>query len=72
MKYTVSVKPSAKHTKIIRISETELLVHLHAAPQDGKANEELIRTLSKFFHVPQLRICIARGATGRKKIIDVA
>lgn len=72
MKYTVSVKPNAKQTKIVRISETELLVYIHAAPQDGKANEELIKTLSKYFNVPQLRICIARGATGRKKIVDVA
>jgi uncharacterized protein (TIGR00251 family) len=71
MKYTVSVKPNAKQTKIVRISEAELLIHLHAAPQDGKANEELIRVLSKFFHVPQLRICIARGATGRKKVVEI-
>ena len=71
MKYTISVKPNAKQTKIVRISETELCVHLHAAPQDGKANEELVRVLSKFFHVPQLRICISKGATGRKKIVDV-
>lgn len=71
MKYTVSVKPNAKQTKIIRVSDTELLAHIHAPAQDGKANEELIRALSKFFHVPQLRICIARGAAGRKKIVDV-
>lgn len=72
MKYTVSVKPNAKQTKIVRISENELIAHIHAPAQDGKANEELIRALSKFFHVPQLRICITKGAIGRKKIIDVA
>lgn len=71
MKYSVSVKPNAKETRVLHISETELQVFLRSTPERGKANDELIRVLAKTLSVPQLRVRIMRGATGRKKMVEV-
>lgn len=47
----VVVKPNKKETKFAGIDERtgNQLVELHAAPQDGKANKELERFLSKHY-----------------------
>ena len=42
---------------------------LKAAPVDGKANEELIGSLSKFFSVPKRSVSILKGETARQKLV---
>lgn len=71
MRYTLVVKPNAKTTNIKYISENELHVSIKAPPREGKANEELIKTLAKFFKVPQSNVAIKHGTTGRKKIVEI-
>lgn len=41
---------------------------VHAAPVDGRANEELIRSLADFFHHPRAAISILSGESGRNKV----
>lgn len=41
---------------------------VHAAPVDGRANEELIRSLAEFFHHPRAAISILSGESGRNKV----
>lgn len=71
MKYTITVKPNAKSQSVERVSDTELLVSVKAPAKDGRANEELIRIVTDFLHIPQSHISIKRGASGRKKILEV-
>lgn len=73
MRYTVTVKPKASVTKLIeKNDETKTLtIALHAQPFDGEANEELIRFLSKEFHIPKTRISLLRGHRSRIKIVDI-
>lgn len=47
----------------------ELVVKVRAAPEDGRANEAVIALISKAFSIPKSRLEIARGTTGRHKII---
>jgi len=46
-----------------------LLVKLRAAPEDGKANEALLRLLAAAFEIPVSTMNITRGLTSRQKMI---
>ncbi len=46
-------------------------VYVTAVPEDGKANEALIRLLAKHFHVAPSRVRILRGLASRQKMIEI-
>lgn len=66
---TIYAKPNARHSEITGISARGLGVALHAQPQDGAANTELIALLSSQFGVPKSRITLRRGESSRCKIV---
>jgi uncharacterized protein (TIGR00251 family) len=63
----VRVTPKSSQSKIIGPHGDELKITLNAPPVDGKANKELIRLLSKTFHIPKTEIHIVSGETSRSK-----
>lgn len=67
----VYVKPNAKQSAMTAISHDELHIALHAKPQDGAANEELIRFLSEVLRVPKTKIHLVRGKTSRHKTLQL-
>lgn len=71
MKITISVKPNSGKSEIEELDDGSLVVRLKSAPVDGRANDELVRLLSKYFRVPQASICITHGKNGKKKMVDV-
>lgn len=71
MKITINVKPNSGKSEIEEIDNGSLVVRLKSAPVDGKANDELIRLLSKHFHVPQKLIVIKQGSSSKKKLIEI-
>ncbi len=64
---SITVQPNAPVTKIKGLYGDTLKVQLKAPPVDGKANEELIRFLSKLLGLRQAEIEILSGETSRKK-----
>jgi uncharacterized protein (TIGR00251 family) len=68
----VRVKPRASKSRVLGEREGELEVAVSAPPVDGAANEELVRILAEHFDVPKSSIAIARGATGRSKIVRIS
>ncbi len=71
MKFSVAVKPNSRKSEIEELGDGSFVVQLKSAPVDGKANEELIRLLSKHFRVPQKSIVIKQGSSGKKKLIEI-
>jgi uncharacterized protein len=49
-----------------------LKARVSAAPEDGKANEALIRLIAKKLRIGSSRVQIVSGATSRLKIVEVA
>lgn len=49
-----------------------LKVSVTAVPEDGKANEAVVKLLSKAWRVPKSGIRVVAGATDRNKIVHVA
>ncbi|MDZ4322962.1 MAG: DUF167 domain-containing protein [Alphaproteobacteria bacterium] len=51
--------------------EKVLRVKVTAVPEDGKANDALIKLLGAFFKVPKSKISLIRGATSRIKHLEI-
>jgi uncharacterized protein (TIGR00251 family) len=67
----IRVIPRARRTEISGRRGDAILVRLAAPPVDGAANDALIAYLADRLGLPQRRITIARGATGRDKTLAV-
>lgn len=68
---TVWVKPNAKKTKLLNITNDALQISLHAKPKKGEANIELFSFISTLLKVPKTHIALIRGDTTRKKILSL-
>jgi uncharacterized protein len=76
MKLTVHLTPKASHNKIDGWAKdaegnTVLRAKVTAVPEDGKANDALIKLLSKALHVSKSRISFVRGETSRVKLLEI-
>lgn len=71
MRITVKVIPRASKTQVERIGENEYRVRLTSAPTDGKANEQLVKILSKHFGTAPSLISIVSGKTARNKTVEI-
>lgn len=71
MQIAVKVKPNSKQQQIIDEADGSLTIRLKSLPVDGKANEELIKVLSKKYNVPKSYIRIKSGASSRQKLIEI-
>ncbi len=72
----IKVIPKSQKTEFQETFEDSegILVHkirIKAVPEKGKANEELIRFLSKELSIPKYNIEIISGATSKIKLIRV-
>jgi hypothetical protein len=68
---TVKVIPRAQKNAIDGYENGILKVRLHALPEKGEANEELIEFLSDVFDLPKSSITIMRGNTSRIKHVKI-
>lgn len=69
---TVKVAPGAKQTLVAGCAEdaagqSRLKVRVSAAPEKGKANGAVLKLLAKTLGVPQSRLHLIGGGTGRIK-----
>jgi len=70
MLYNIKVQPNAKKNKIFEEKDNFLKIKICAIPENGKANEELIKFLSKYFKIPKSNIKILKGKNTKNKIIE--
>ncbi|MBI5464239.1 MAG: DUF167 domain-containing protein [Ignavibacteriales bacterium] len=68
---SVLVKPRSKQPGISKNNDSTFVVRVASPPVDGKANDEVIEQLSKFFSIPPSRIVIKSGHTSKRKIIAI-
>lgn len=69
LSFSVKVCLGAAPSTIQGIEGEFLKVRLAARPVDGKANEELIRLISRSLHLPKSKISIRAGAFSRQKVL---
>ena len=72
MTLRVKVVPrSAKSEVTGELSDGVLKVKIAAAPEKGKANEELCRVLAKHYGVPRTSVSILSGHTASLKLVKI-
>lgn len=67
----ISVQPRASINSISGVHNGHLRVKLTAAPVDGKANQALIKLLSKTFGVSVSQISIEKGESSKAKRVRI-
>jgi len=73
----VRVTPKAASSRVLGLVEessggVSLKLAIHAPPEDGKANADLIALLSGLFNLPKRDLSLASGASGRRKLVHIA
>ena len=72
IKLQVKITPNARQDKICGYIDKNLLkIKIKAKPVDGKANEYLIKYLSKELDIPKSNIAIIKGKTSRIKVLEI-
>jgi len=71
MKIFVKVKPNSKQEKIEKIGENNFLIWVKEKPQEGKANQAVIKVLAEYFDVPKSEVILLKGQTSREKVFEV-
>ena len=71
LKIWVTVKPQAKKEEIVAVADGSFMASVQAPARQGKANEALIELLASYFSTSKSSVRIIRGATSRKKLIEI-
>jgi uncharacterized protein (TIGR00251 family) len=69
MRIKIKLHPNSSQEKINKISEDEYEVWIKEKPIDGKANEELVKILKKYF---KKQVEIVKGFKSREKIVEIS
>lgn len=67
----IKAQPGSQQNKIVGIRNKEVLIRLKAQPEKGKANNELIKFLSKALGLSRQEIKLTRGQTARHKTLSL-
>ena len=71
MRVNATVKPNSK-VELVENASDGLAVRVKAPAVDGKANEATVKLLAKYYSVSKTRVRIVRGATSRRKVIEIS
>ncbi len=72
IRFYVRARPSAPKTRIIeKMTDESLKIAIAAPAENGKANGELIKFLSKEFDVSNKNMRIVSGKSARVKLVEV-
>lgn len=72
MRIQVRVKPRSKTEDVTREMDGDVyVVRVKEPPVEGKANRAVLKLLAKHFGVPESRLRIVSGLTGKNKVIEV-
>jgi uncharacterized protein (TIGR00251 family) len=65
----IYVQPNARKTEFEKIYDDQIKIKVHAPPEDGKANDEVIRYIASFFSLRKNQVEIISGHLARRKRI---
>lgn len=69
----IKVVPKSAKTELFDVlDDGTWKIRLKAVPEKGRANQELIKYLSKTLGVPKVNISIVSGGTERTKLVRVS
>lgn len=70
MKIKVRVMPNSAREEVVKQGD-EYVVRVKVPPQQGKANEAVIKLIAAHLQVPKSTVMIISGLSGRNKIVEI-
>ncbi|MCU0575559.1 MAG: DUF167 domain-containing protein [Desulfobacterota bacterium] len=67
----IRVQPNSSKEETGEVRNDALIIRLTAPPVEGKANDALIRFLSKRLAVAKSRVTLVQGERGRNKLVAI-
>jgi hypothetical protein len=64
-------KPRASKSRVTGVREGLLEIAVAAPPVDGEANDELVRTVARYFGVPRRAVTVEAGGASRVKRLRI-
>jgi len=72
VKLALRVQPGAKRSQLLaRMASGEWKVAVAAPPLEGRANEAVVELVSDLLGVKRRQVTVARGASSRRKVVEV-
>ncbi len=68
----VRVHPRARRNRVAGTLGDALKVEVTAAPQDGAANEAVVRLIAEIVAVPRAAVRVIAGLSSRSKTVEIA
>lgn len=66
------VQPGARRSEIVGLHGGALKLKVAAPAVDNKANAALIEFLARTLGIPKSAVAVRHGATGRRKVVEIA
>lgn len=70
--FAVRGQPNAKKNAVVGVHGGAVKVAVSAPPEDGRANEAILQTLSDWLGVKRNQVELIRGASNRSKVVRVS
>jgi uncharacterized protein (TIGR00251 family) len=67
----VKVLPNKKEEEIIKKAEDRFEIKVKEKPENGLANQRVIKLLSSYFNLPKNKIRLIKGTKERNKIFEI-
>jgi len=67
----IRLQPRASSNEIVGERDGSIVVRVTAPPVDGKANEALVKLVSKKLGIAKSKVKIVQGETSRDKILEM-
>jgi len=68
MKFWVNVKAGARKEEVIKEGE-EYKIYVMEIPEKGRANDAVLKALSRYLEVGLFRLRLVSGSTAKRKLI---
>ena len=66
---SVRVIPRAKRNVVTKMEDGSIKVYVAAPPEDGRANDAVVKTIAEWLGVKRRQVAIVTGATSRNKVV---
>ncbi len=67
MMITVMAHPNSRKPRVETVAQDKLHVYVAEAPEGGKANKAVVKSLAVYYKVPLTRIVFLRGQKSKQK-----
>lgn len=71
MEIKVKTIPNSSQSEILLQTDGSLKIKVKTSPIKGKANDEIIKLLAKYYKTAKSKITITKGKTAKNKLIKI-